>query len=109
MCTTTVIATGIDEKNKDVGRTAASRIKSASASLSSPGTASKLQAPILMGANPAAARLQSGRGTNVGTGAIPASAINNLAKNPQQPKREPKQKVDSGSLKIPDFLQRSKD
>ncbi len=103
-CAITLIATGIDEQNKSLGRSAASRIQSSVATLSRPATASKLQSPILMGSNPAA-RSTVVKGANVGTGAIPAAAISQNLGNPQ-PRKEVKPKLDSGSLKIPDFLQR---
>ena len=106
MCMITVIATGIDEAHKAVGRSAASRIQSSVATLTKPATASKLQSPILMGNSPAAKNFA--KPANVGTGAIPSAAVTSgLAAGNPAPKREAKPKVDSGSLKIPDFLQRS--
>ncbi len=103
-CSITLIATGIDENQKDVGRSAASRIQRSVEAMSKPAVASKYisPSPSLIGQSP---RPAASRGNNVGTGAIPASAIDQLAK--RQPRPQAKPMVDPGSLKIPDFLQRN--
>lgn len=91
-CTITVIATGIDEKNPALGK--------ASAAIGRPTTAAgavaaaKAKPVSVFGAN----------SSMVGTGAIPSSAINPALKS--SPAQTPKPRVDSGSLQIPDFLQR---
>ena len=107
VCVITIIATGIKEDQKDIGRTAAARIQNSVNSMTKPATQSKLTAPIFMGGQPGTFKPGMSKNPNLGTGAIPAKALKNGVpeQKSQQPKREFK-KVDSGSLKIPDFLQR---
>ncbi|MBO4336825.1 MAG: cell division protein FtsZ [Lachnospiraceae bacterium] len=102
MCKITIIATGIDEKHLDLGKNS---VRSMDQSIKS------IRNNV---ANPLPPMFMNGQGLkplskspNMGTGAIPASAVKNVPDKPA-PKREFKQpKVDSGSLKIPDFLQRA--
>lgn len=101
-CTITVIATGIDEKHPALGK-ASSQIG---------------RTPIAPVAAPVAKSKPATLNTAMlGTGAIPSSAISQQtqAARPQatvarpqapQPVSTPKPRVDSGSLQIPDFLQR---
>lgn len=87
VCTITVIATGIDEKNAALGKASAAIGRPTPGAVKAKGTSP-------MGVN----------SSMVGTGAIPASVINPSLKNTQTPVQKPR--VESASLQIPDFLQR---
>lgn len=92
-CTITVIATGIDEKHPALGKVASQIGRTPVASQAVKPKAST------MGAAPTLNTAM------LGTGAIPSSAIKPMLKQ-QTPVTPQKPRVDSGSLQIPDFLQR---
>ncbi|MBR4759175.1 MAG: cell division protein FtsZ [Lachnospiraceae bacterium] len=106
MCMISVVATGIDESKKDIGRSVSERIKAGNLTLKgAPAAAPKPISPSVIGQTSQLPKV--GKTGNVGTGAIPAAAIRNIPSSQSAaPKREFKSNVDSGSLKIPDFLQR---
>lgn len=95
MCMITVIATGIEGKNASLGR---------GSSFLGRTTPSMSVTPSVQPAKPKTITPIGGNNSAmVGTGAIPASAIKPMINTPRP---EPKPRIDSGSLQIPDFLQR---